>query len=211
MISVKSREFELMEQYNIHTANSAFASTAEAAEAIADGLGYPVAVKIQSPGIHKTEIGGIRLNVGKEGVKAAFNEIIENAKKAGISYQGCIIQKMATPGLEVIVGLKQDAQFGPVILFGMGGIYTEILKDFSLRVCPITEADALEMIDELKSRNIFQARGKIYDKTAMAGLLMKINNIAMKEKIKELDLNPVFIYPKGSDEEYIVVDVRLIE
>lgn len=211
MISVKSREFELMDQYLIHTANSAFASTPEAAEAIADGMGYPVAVKIQSPGIHKTDVGGVRLNVNKENVRTAFNEVVENAKKAGISYSGCIIQKMAPPGLEVIVGLKQDPQFGPVILFGMGGIYTEILKDFSLRVCPITEQDAFEMVDELKSHEIFKSRGKVYDKTAIAGLLMKVNNIAMKEKIKELDLNPVFIYPKGNEEEYIVVDVRLIE
>jgi len=201
----------MMDQYGINTANSAFASTAEAAEAIADEIGYPVAVKIQSLGVHKTEIGGIRLNVASGGVKAAFNDIIEHAKNAGVSYQGVIIQKMAKPGLEVIVGVKHDPQFGPVLLFGVGGIYTEILHDFSLRICPITESDALEMIDELKSKDIFQARGKIYDKTAIVELLMKINSLALKEKIKELDLNPVFIYPKGGDESYCVVDVRLIE
>jgi succinyl-CoA synthetase beta subunit len=211
MLTVKSKEFELMDQYGIHAVDSAIASTSEAAETMADGMGYPVAVKIQSPGVHKTDIGGIRLNVGKENIKQAFNDVIENAKKAGVSYQGCIIQKMAKQGLEIIVGIKQDSQFGPVILFGMGGIYTEILKDFSLRVCPITEQDAMEMVDELKSHSIFTARGKVYDKTEIVSLLMKINSIAMKEKIKELDLNPVFLYPKGGDEAYSVVDVRLID
>ena len=211
MLTVKSREFELMEQYGIHAVDSAFASTPEEAEAVADSIGYPVAVKIQSPGVHKTEIGGVRLNVGKEGIRSAFNDVIENAKKAGKSYSGVTVQRMANPGLEVIIGLKQDPQFGPVILFGMGGIYTEILHDFSLRICPITESDALEMIDELKSHSIFTARGKAYDKTAIAGLLMKVNNIAMKEKLKELDLNPVFLYPKGGEEDYSVVDVRVIE
>jgi len=211
MINVKSREFELMDQYGIHTVSSAFASTPEAAESISEEIGYPVAVKIQSPGVHKTEMGGVRLNVNRDGIKPAFNEIIENAKRAGISYQGVVIQKMAKPGLEVIVGFKRDQQFGPVVLFGIGGIYTEVLKDFSLRVCPITEADAFEMIDELKSKEIFTARGKVYDKTSIVNLLMKVNNIALKENIKELDLNPVFLYPRGGDEDYSIVDVRLIE
>lgn len=202
--------YELLAKYGIKTIPTRIVKNLEEAASAAAELGYPAVVKIAAPGIHKTDIGCVKLNVEKEGMANAFNEVVGNAQLAGVKYDGVIIQKMATTGLEVIVGIKQDPQFGPIILFGMGGIYTEILKDFSIRICQISKTDAYEMIEELKSSEIFSARGREYNKEAIADLLLKVSEIAMNEKISELDLNPIFLYPKGSKEDYVVVDMRVV-
>lgn len=99
---------------------------------------------------------------------------------------------------------------GPTVLLGLGGIYAEALRDFSIRICPIRESDANEMIEELKSKSVFTARGKEYDKAAIAKLLVAVSDIATKEQVKELDLNPVILYPKGSERPYVVVDARVV-
>lgn len=204
--------FRLLEKYGIKTVRTEIARSADEAKAIARQIGYPVAVKVNTfEPVHKTELGLVRLNVNEEQLESIYYEIIDSAVRANIRFDGIIIQQMAKPGLEIIVGLKQDPQFGPIVLFGLGGIYTEILRDFAIRVCPISEIDAIEMVEELKAKEVFTARGITYNKRAITDIILKVNEIAMKEKISELDLNPIFVYPEKVAEGYVVVDVRVIK
>jgi succinyl-CoA synthetase beta subunit len=205
--------FSLLSQHGIKTIQSEVAKNIDEAKSIAKKIGYPVVLKISTDQpVHKTELGLVKIGIDAINIDRAFKDIIEKAKDAKVEYDGVIIQEMAEPGLETIVGIKQDAQFGTVIMFGIGGIYTEILHDFSLRICPITETDATEMIEDLKSKDMLSARGRRYSKDAIAKLLMAVNDLAMKENIKELDLNPVILYPQGSSkQDYVVVDVRIVK
>lgn len=204
--------FSLLSKYGIKTVQSEVAKDTNEAKAIAKRIGYPVVLKISTDQpVHKTELGLVRVGVDERNIEQVFRDIIDRARKAKVSFDGVIVQQMAAPGLEVIVGVKQDAQFGTIIMFGVGGIYTEILKDFALRVCPITATDAGEMLEELKSKEMLSARGRRYSKDAIAKLLLAVNELAMKEGIKELDLNPVILYPQGGKEDYLVVDVRIVK
>lgn len=201
----------LLAKYDIQFIESDLAKDPDEAQRLAESIGYPVVMKIATDKpVHKTDIGAVKLNVQPEGVKAAYTEIIQNAEKAGIEYSGVLVQQTAKPGIEVIVGLKQDQTFGPVILFGLGGIYAEALRDFSVRVCPITETDAEEMVGELRATSVFNSRGMEYDIPAIVSLLMKTSAIAMTERVKELDMNPTIIYTKQSGMGYVVVDVRAV-
>lgn len=202
---------ELLAKYNIPFVESAVAKSADDAQRLADSIGYPIVMKIATDKpVHKTDIGAVRLNVQPDNVKQAFSEIIDNASKAGVDYEGVLVQQMANPGIEVIVGLKQDQAFGPVVLFGLGGIYAEALRDFSIRVCPITEQDAREMISELRAVSVFNSRGIEYDTGAIVSLLMKASAIAMAERVRELDMNPAIVYSKLSGTGCLVVDVRAV-
>lgn len=202
---------ELLAKYNIPFVESAVAKSADDAQRLAESIGYPVVMKIATDRpVHKTDIGAVRLNVQPEGVKQAFSDIMDSAAKAGVENEGVVVQQMAKPGIEVIVGLKQDPAFGPVVLFGLGGIYAEALRDFSIRVCPITEQDAKEMVSELRSASVFNSRGTEYDTGAIVSLLMKASAIAMAERVKELDMNPAIVYPMSSGAGCIVVDSRMI-
>ncbi|MEM2174323.1 MAG: acetate--CoA ligase family protein [Candidatus Micrarchaeia archaeon] len=170
---------------------------------------YPrLVLKIStSQPIHKTELGLVRLNVTKENLMNEYEKLVNNAKKAGIDSSEIIVQEMADPGLELICGIKTDEQFGKVVLLGIGGIYTEIFKDISMRIAPINKEDAYEMIEELKYKDIFTARGRKYNKEKIVEIVMKVNEIAMNEDIKELDLNPIILY----ENDYVVVDFRVIK
>jgi acyl-CoA synthetase (NDP forming) len=202
---------ELLAKYNIPFVESAVAKTDDDAQRFADSIGYPIAMKIATDEpIHKTDIGGVRLNVAPDAVRQTFNDILKSAVSAGVGSKGVMIQQMAKPGIEVIVGLKQDRAFGPIVLFGLGGIYAEALHDVSIRVCPIAEQDAKEMVSELKSSAIFSSRGIEYDTTALVDVLMKASAMAITEPIRELDLNPVIVYPKSSGGGCLVVDVRAV-
>lgn len=202
--------YKLAAKYDIPVVEYAVAKSQEEAQRIADSIGYPIVMKIySSQPIHKTEIGGVRLNIPPDAVQQTFTDLLRTAVSAGIEFEGVIIQQMAKPGIEMIVGLKHDPTFGPIILIGAGGIYAEILHDISIRVCPINREDAKEMVKELKSYSIFNARGKEYDVEALVDIIMKVNSIALTENIKELDLNPVVVHEKGEGCE--VVDVRVIE
>jgi succinyl-CoA synthetase beta subunit len=204
--------FSLLEKYGINIVSSEVAKDVDEAKAIAKKIGYPVVLKIatEQP-IHKTELGLVKIGIDANNIERAFKDIIASAKEAKIQYDGVLVQEMAEPGLEVIIGVKQDAQFGTVIMFGIGGIYTEVLRDFSLRICPINEMDAIEMLEELKSKQIFSARGRRYNKSAIANLLLAVNDLTMKENIQEMDLNPVILYPQNSKNDYVVVDVRIVK
>jgi len=204
--------YDLLARYEISFAESGIAKDAGDAQRLADGIGYPVAMKIatEQP-IHKTDMGLVRLNIDADHVMAAFEEMTRKATELGVAFDGVLVQQMATPDIEMIVGIKQDPQFGPIILCGLGGIYTEIFHDFSIRLCPINESDARAMISELKTAKILDARGKRYNIDAFADLLMKVGSMATTERINELDLNPVFIYPETEKLGYIVVDARIVK
>jgi acetyltransferase len=186
---------------------------ADEAVETAEAFNAPVAMKIVSPDIlHKSDAGGVRLNIsGSDAVRAAYNEIIS----AGRSYapdadiRGVLLSPMAEKGTEVIVGTKYDDQFGPVIMFGIGGVLVEILKDVVFRVLPLSEKGAVELIEEIRSVSILDGvRGQAAsDKKALKDLLLKISDIIEAyPEIEEMDLNPVIVHSEGLS----VVDARII-
>jgi acetate---CoA ligase (ADP-forming) subunit beta len=176
-------------------------------------LGYPVVLKVSSPDIiHKTDAGGILLNLeDEEEVRRGYRSIMKSArkynKKARIN--GVDVFKMIPKGTELIVGLKKDPQFGPVIMFGLGGIFVEVLEDVSFRLAPITRKDAREMMREIKGYRILEGiRGeKPANVKAIEDTLLRFSELVMKKPdIKELDINPLFAY----DNKVVAGDVRII-
>ena len=204
---------EILEEAGIPTARARLAATADEAVTAAKEVGFPVALKIVSPDItHKSDVGGVKLNLSTpDEVKAAFDEIVAAAKKAqpDAAIDGVSVQKMARPGIEVIMGMSQDAQFGPVLMFGLGGILVEVLKDVSFRLVPITPRDARQMIQEIKGRPLLEGyRGQEQaDIEALEKLLLRLSDfIETHPEIAELDLNPIFAYKDGA----VAVDARII-
>jgi len=202
---------ELCRAYGLPVGEWRVASTASQAREAAAWLGFPVAAKIVSLDVvHKSDVGGVILNL-KDGteVEGAFGKIKSVCGAGSCRFDGVLIEPMAPAGTETIIGAKRDPQFGPVILFGLGGIFVEVFKDVSFRVAPITREDAGEMISELKALPLLKGiRGrKPSDIDALISSLMKVSDMMMKEeKIKELDLNPTLSYEKGCR----VVDARVI-
>jgi len=181
---------------------------------IAQEQGFPVALKISSPDIlHKSDVGGVKLNLDSaEAVEKAYNELLSAVKLSSpeAKVDGVLVSKMATPGLEVIVGMNRDPQFGPVILFGLGGIMVEIFQDVSLRLLPLTKDEALSMIQEIEGYGLIAGyRGRpAVDEQALADCLLDIARTAESyPEIVEIDLNPVFAYAEG----ILVADARIIE
>jgi len=189
------------------------ARTREDAQRIAGELGYPVVLKIVSPDIaHKSDVGGVKLNLADaEAVGRAWDEIMASVRAAepGARIEGVSVQRMAKPGIEVIVGMTTDPQFGPVMMFGLGGIMVEVLKDVSFRLVPLEEKDAAEMIDEIRARPILDGvRGQPGgDIGALRRLLLAVSRfVESHPEGRELDLNPVFVYPDG----VVAVDARMV-
>jgi acetyltransferase len=204
---------ELFAAHGVNVVEGELALTARDAVAIARKFDGPVAMKIVSPDIlHKSDAKGVRLGLEQDSdVRQAFSDIIANAEayRAGADIRGVLISPMAKPGLEVIVGTKIDDQFGPVILFGVGGIMVEVLKDVSFRVLPITARSARMMIEDLRSISIINGfRGKPpADKKAIVKLLLAVSEVVEAyPDIQELDLNPVIVHEKG----LVVVDARVL-
>ena len=188
------------------------ARTSEEAVSISDKIGYPVAMKIVSPDItHKSDVGGVKLSLGnREEVVAAYKEIIGTvtAKFPDAVIQGVAVQKMARPGVELIIGMNNDPQFGPVLMFGIGGIFTEIMKDVSFRIVPLDEDDAHEMIREIKGFPLLEGyRGQEpVDIKKLEDMLCRISDFVAKQPdIKEMDINPVI----ARKDEAFAVDARI--
>jgi acetyl coenzyme A synthetase (ADP forming)-like protein len=205
---------ELLNAYGIQVVVSKSVKTAEDAARAAEEIGFPVAVKLLSDKIiHKTEVGGVVLPCHSAGeVKQAFNQIRESLEGLGRAdeMQGVTVQPVIFEGIEVIVGLTQDPSFGPLIMFGMGGIYAEFLKDITFRIHPLTEVDVQEMVRSVKAHELFAGwRGsKASDVKALEDLLLRVS--AMVEdlpQIAEMDLNPVKAQEEGKG--YVVVDARM--
>ncbi len=213
---LEHESIEILAAYEVPGNIYKIVNTPEEAIKAANEIGYPVVAKIVSPDIlHKTDAGGVKLNLKTdEEVKNAFNEILENAKKykSDAKIIGVNIQPFAKEGIaELIIGMTTDPQFGPALMFGLGGIFVEIYKDVSFRVCPITEYDAREMIREIKAFPIldgFRGRPKA-DIDTLVDILLKISKLAVENpEIDQLDLNPVIVYEKGKG--VAVVDARII-
>lgn len=196
---------KLLSYYSIAIPKGDLAHSIEEAISIARNIGYPVVLKISSPQIlHKTEAKVIALNITDESqLIEAYKKIMNNAKaydpKAEI--EGVLVEEMAKEGTEVIVGSLKDPQFGPMVMFGLGGIFVEILKDVSFRVPPLAETDAREMIEEIKGVKILKGfRGKPEsDLDAITDTLMKVSTLSLelKDSISELDINPLMVYERG--------------
>jgi acyl-CoA synthetase (NDP forming) len=211
MLETESRE--LLGEYEIPLPEAMFADSAERAAAAGSKLGFPLAMKIVSPDIiHKSDAGGVKINLNSQAeVQKAFDEIVGNAEKvtARDRIVGALISPMVAHGQECIIGMIRDPQFGPVIMFGLGGIFVEVLKDVSFRVAPLSLEDMDEMIHEIKGYKILTGiRGeKPKDIDAVKDVLAKLSQIAVENpEINEIDLNPVIVHEKGAS----IVDSRII-
>jgi acetyltransferase len=193
---------ELLGSYGIPVVPERAAATPEEAVRAAAALGYPVAVKVDAPGLsHKTEIGGVRLNLADAGaVREAFAAVTAAGEKAGAVVRGVLVSKMLTGGVEVLVGVTRDPVFGPVLSFGLGGIWVEILRDVALRTLPVSEEDLWEMVREVKGYPLLSgARGRPRgDLEALVHVMLKVARLAQDwPALKELDVNPLFVLPEG--------------
>ncbi|UCG13222.1 MAG: acetate--CoA ligase family protein [Deltaproteobacteria bacterium] len=203
----------LIAENGLPCAAFALADTPSEASRIAGEQGFPVALKISSPDIvHKSDIGGVRLGLETpESVEKVFDELMQVAREASPEAQidGVLVSKMAPPGQEVIVGMNRDPQFGPIILFGLGGVLVEIFRDVALRPLPLTRAEAGAMIRGIKGYPVlagYRGHSKV-DENGLADCLLAVARIAEENpQIVEIDLNPVFAYPQES----LVADARII-
>ncbi|VVB57939.1 Acetate--CoA ligase [ADP-forming] I subunit beta [Candidatus Anstonella stagnisolia] len=208
MASKVISDFSLLQKNRINCAPFKLAKTEDATALAAKKLGFPVVLKIVSPDIpHKTDRGAVLLNLQNEQeVRAGYKKVLQNAKGARI--QGVLVQKMAAAGIEVIIGGKRDAQFGQLIMFGMGGIFVEVYKDVSWRVCPIDKSEAARMIREVKGYKVLAGvRGKPINEAALIDVLAKVSQLLIKKNPAELDLNPVIVHKDYCE----VVDMRMVK
>ena len=197
----------------INTIETGLASSLKDAIAICDDMGFPVVLKIASPDItHKSDAGGVKVGLkNKSEVRKAYREIMESVKQKypAARIEGVSVQSMARSGIEIIIGMFKDAQFGPVIMFGLGGIFVEVLKDVSFRLIPIVQRDAEEMIKEIKGYSLLQGyRGQEpANIPSLVDILLKVSDfIKQTPEIKEIDLNPVIAYKDSA----LVVDARIV-
>ncbi len=204
---------QLLEEAGIPTARARLATSRDAAVQAARDIGFPVVLKVVSPQIsHKSDVGGVKLDLkSPEEVAAAFDEITAAARRAApdATIDGVSVQQMARPGIEVIVGMSTDPQFGPVIMFGLGGVLVEVLKDVSFRIVPIAQRDARQMIHEIKGFPLLEGyRGQDpADLAALESLLLRLSEfVEQQPEISELDLNPIFAYKDGA----LAVDARIV-
>jgi acyl-CoA synthetase (NDP forming) len=199
------RAKRLLAEYGIPITAEALATSAGDAANIAAGIGYPVALKVQSADIpHKTEAGGVHLGLASAtAVMAAFDEILAavRAYRPDAVIDGVLVQEMVQDGVEVILGINNDPLFGPALMFGLGGIFTEVLKDVAFRLAPIQGSVALEMIREVKGYPLLAgARGRaVCDEDALADTLCRLSALAidLRGELAELDINPLFVFAKG--------------
>ena len=208
---IESKEF--LQGAGINVVEARLATSRKQAVAISKEIGFPVVLKIVSSDIsHKSDIGGVRLNLANgTQVGKAYQEILTTVKEKqpGAAIEGVSVQKMAPLGVEVIIGMSKDAQFGPVLMFGLGGILVEILKDVSFRIVPLAKRDAHEMIRELKGYPLLEGyRGQEpANVSILEDMLLKLSDfIEAHPEIKEMDLNPIFAYKDGA----VAVDARVI-
>nr|QNT35711.1 acetate--CoA ligase [ADP-forming] II subunit beta [uncultured Methanosarcinales archaeon] len=196
---------ELLAEYGIPVTREAVARSREDALLLAREIGFPVAMKISSPDIaHKNAAGCVLLDVGKPDVDAAFETIVESAKKhtPDARIEGVLVQEMVPRGTEIVIGIKCDSQFGHAVMFGLGGIFVEVLDDVSFRIVPLTKQDAFEMTEEIRGHSILTG----CDVGAIVSTILKVSEMAAKENISELDINPLIACERG----VVAVDARVI-
>ncbi|MBX5327153.1 MAG: acetate--CoA ligase family protein [Candidatus Bathyarchaeia archaeon] len=200
-------------EYGIPVTKFTIAQNEDEAVKFAEKIGFPVVMKIVSPDVvHKFDVGGVIVGIEKpQEVRKAYKTILQNVKKHNTKARiaGVVVQEMAPASTEVIVGALKDPQFGQTLMFGLGGIFVEILKDVTFKIAPITEQEAKEMITEVKAYPLLQGyRGQPpADTKAIVKILLATSKLVMDyPEIKELDLNPIMVYEKGAK----TVDARII-
>jgi acetate---CoA ligase (ADP-forming) len=206
----------IFKAYGLPVAKTELAESEDGAVELAGKIGYPVVMKIMSPDIlHKSDAGGVEVEIEDEaGVRAAFHKIMENAKayKADADIHGVAVQEMAPWGTEVILGSTNDSTFGPTVMFGLGGIFVEILKDVTFRVAPVSAEQSFKMLSDIKGAPILAgARGEApRDREALAGVLSRYSQMItdLSDEISESDANPVIVYEEGDG--VTIVDARII-
>ena len=208
----EAEAYELLSKYGIPVPKYSVASSEEEAIKIATRVGFPLVMKIVSPDIvHKTDIGGVEMNISNlEQIKKAYKSIMDQVRKnqPEARIKGVLFYKQAPKGVEVIVGMIRDPQFGPTVMFGLGGIFIEILKDVTFRVCPVERADIEEMLTEIQGIKMLQGyRGQPRcDVNAIIDIILQISKLALDYPvIKGIDLNPILVYEKGA----LVVDAKV--
>lgn len=208
----QAEAYELLAEYGIPVPKYLIAHTPKEATKVSNKLGFPLVMKIISPDVmHKTDIGGIEMDVSNSiEVKKNFLNIIcrVKEKKPDAKIKGVLLYKQAPAGIEVIIGMNRDPQFGPTIMFGLGGILTEILEDVSFRVCPVNKADISEMINEIKGKKLLTGyRGKPNcDINTIRHIIMRVCRLSLDyPDIMGIDLNPIIIYAKSA----LVVDSKV--
>ncbi len=205
----------IMEAYGLKIPRSEVAKDPDQAVAIASNIGYPVVLKIASPDIlHKTDVGGVKVGLeNAEAVRDAFELMVYRAERyiPDARILGCLVQEMVPAGgIEVLVGMNRDPQFGPLVTFGLGGIYVETLKDVTFRVAPFSQGEAEEMLAEIRAHALLEGvRGRpAADKPAIVNALLRMGQLVVDfPEITELDINPLMVYPLGQGA--IAIDMRL--
>src|SRR5687767_9189934 len=199
--------------YGISVPKEGVATSAAEAQKLAEGMGFPVVLKIVSPQIlHKTEAGGVLVGVkSAEEARAGFQKIVDNAKAydAKADIHGIQVQQMLKGGQEVIVGAVTDPSFGKLVAFGLGGILVEVLKDITFRLAPVSRDDALSMLDGIQAAEMLKGvrGGEAVSRDALADVIVKVSQLVSDfPEVVELDLNPVFATPKDA----IAADVRIV-
>jgi len=200
-------------EYGIPVTKFRLAKSEAEAVKFAEEIGYPVVLKIVSPDIlHKSDVGGVMLNLkDAKDVRKAYKQIMENVQKhkKDAEILGVLVQEMAPPSTEVIVGAIKDPQFGHALMFGLGGVFVEVLKDVTFRIAPINKEEAHEMISEVKAYPLLKGyRGMPpADIEAIVQILLNTSRLVSEHpEIKELDLNPIMVYEKGAK----TVDARIV-
>ncbi|TBR09833.1 MAG: acyl-CoA synthetase [Candidatus Nitrosotenuis sp.] len=203
----------ILKTYGVKVPPYALVNSADEAVKAAKKIGYPLVMKIVSPQIlHKTDVGGVKVGIDNDkDVRKTFTDMYGRlSKKKGVQVKGVLLEKMVPKGIELIVGIQTDPQFGPVIMVGLGGVMTEVFKDVAFRMLPITTADAKSMLNELKSSKIFKGfRGsEPIDLNMLAKALVQIGKIGVDNAryVNSIDFNPVMVYAKS----YFVVDAKII-
>ena len=202
---------EILGEYGIRVPKYALVTNSDEAAQKSKGIGFPLVAKIVSPDIlHKTDVGGVKVGLGSEDeVKKAFDDMFYRLKEK-FDVKGVLLEKMVPEGVELIIGLQNDFQFGPSIMVGLGGIYTELFKDVSFRVLPVTKGDALKMLETLRGKDILKGfRGsKPIDLNMLSEAIVNIGTLGvdMAGKYESIDFNPVVVYP----DSYYVVDAKII-
>src|SRR3989338_745722 len=203
----------ILKNYHITVPGYALVKSSEEAAMAAKKLGFPLVMKVVSPQIlHKTDVGGVKVGIyNVNDVKKTFNDMYGRlSKKKGVDVKGILLEKMVPKGVELIVGVQNDPQFGPVIMVGLGGIITEVMKDVAFRMLPITTSDAKSMLNELKGSKLLKGfRGSPpIDLNMVSQMLVKIGKLGVEKAdyINSIDFNQVVVYPKS----HFVVDAKII-
>jgi acyl-CoA synthetase (NDP forming) len=204
---------QILMESGINCTDTRLATTKDAAVKLSEQFRYPVVLKVSSVDItHKSDAGGVKVNLkNKAEVENAFDAIMRSCKAAvpTARIEGVSVQRMARPGIEVIMGMIKDPSFGPVVMFGLGGVFVEVLKDVSFRIVPIERSDAEDMTNEIKGKKLLEGyRGQEpADVAYLQQMLLKLSDfVNATPEIEEIDMNPVFAYKDGA----VVVDARII-